>query len=206
MTALLTAPVQPTQEFDLSPWVRIASAGASALLLALSIYAFGRWMLGFAPATPWVRDLALTIHLVTVIPAISLGAYVILFRKGGRLHKLLGRIWLSIMFVTAIATIFIRNVNDGQFSWIHLFTLLTFIAVPQAIITARQGKIEAHKKHLRNFFIGALIIAGLTSFSPGRTMWQWAFGHTAAPSVQAKDNGSDLRAVVANFSTPLRIP
>ncbi len=185
MTAILISPVRPTQGFDLPVWVRIACGGASALLLALCAYAFGRWMLGYAPPTPWVRDLALTIHLLTVIPAIPLGAYVILSRKGGQRHKMLGKIWLSLMFVTAVATIFIRNANNGQFSWIHLFTLLTLVAVPQAIITARQGKIEAHKKHLRNFFIGALIIAGLTAFAPGRTMWQWAFGHPLASPAQA---------------------
>ncbi len=80
------------------------------------------------------------------------------------------------MFVTAISTLFIRNFNDGQFSWIHIFTLITFIAIPQAIVSARRGKIKAHKIHLRNFFIGALVLAGITSFAPGRTMWQWAFG------------------------------
>ena len=172
----------PTQKFDLPPAVRIAAGAASALLLALCTYAFFRWMLGYAPATPWVHQAALTIHLATVIPAIPLGAYVILTRKGGARHKLLGKIWLSLMFVTAIATIFVRNVNDGQFSWIHLFTLLTFFAVPKAIMTARAGRIDLHKRHLRNFFLGALIIAGLTAFAPGRTMWQWAF---AAPAVDA---------------------
>ena len=182
MTATTTSPQLPAQEFDLPKWLRIAAASAAMVLLGLCIYAFLRWMLGFAPATPWVHQTALTVHLLTVIPAIPLGTYVILSRKGGARHKLLGKIWLSLMFVTAIATIFIRNVNDGQFSWIHLFTLLTFIAVPRAILSARQGRIEAHKKHLRNFFIGALVIAGLTAFAPGRTMWQWAFGH---PSVDA---------------------
>ena len=182
MTAIPIAPVHSAQRFDLAPWVRIASAGASGLLVALCIYATGRWMLGYAPPTPWVRDVALTIHLITVIPAIPLGAYVILTRKGGQRHKLLGKIWLSMMLITATATIFIRNINDGQFSWIHLLTLLTLIAIPQAIITARQGKIEAHKKHLRNFFIGALLIAGITAFAPGRTMWQWAFSHPATSS------------------------
>lgn len=176
MNQISFAPVQSTQEFDLPRSVRIAAAVGSSLLMALCIYATGRWALGFAPPTPWVRDAALAIHLITVIPAIPLGTYVILAPKGGRRHKMLGKIWLSLMFVTATATIFIRNVNDGQFSWIHFFTLLTFVAIPQAIISARQGKIEAHKKHVRNFFIGALVVAGLTAFAPGRTMWQWAFG------------------------------
>ena len=178
MTTAATAP----QPFDLPKGVRLAAASAAGLLFALCVYAVIRWLLGLAPATPWVRDAALATHLITVIPAIPLGTYVILSRKGGARHKLLGKIWLSLMFVTAISTIFIRNVNHGQFSWIHLFTLLTFIAVPQAIISARQGRIESHKKHVRNFFIGALVVAGLTAFAPGRTMWQWAF---ASPTIAA---------------------
>ena len=182
MNATTITPRLPAQEFDLPKWLRIAAASGATLLLALCTYAFIRWMLGFAPATPWVRDVALATHLLTVIPAIPLGTYVLLSRKGGARHKLLGKIWLSLMFVTAMSTIFIRNVNDGQFSWIHAFTLLTFIAIPQAIITARQGMIEAHKKHIRNFFLGALVIAGLTAFAPGRTMWQWAFG---TPNIEA---------------------
>ena len=175
------------QPFDLTPMVRIAAAGASALLLALCIFAVLRWLLGFSPSTPWVRDVALATHLATVIPAIPLGAYVILSRKGGARHKMLGKFWLALMIVTAISTIFIRNINDGQFSWIHLFTFLTFVAVPKAIITARQGKIEEHKKHLSTFFIGALVIAGLTAFAPGRTMWQWAFESPAIDAAAGVD-------------------
>lgn len=177
MNASLAArPRLSAQAFDLPPAMRVAIASAAALLFAFAIYGVLRWLLGIAPPTPWVADVALATHLATVIPAIPLGAYVILSRKGGARHKSLGTIWLSLMFVTAISTLFIRNFNDGQFSWIHLFTLITFIAIPQSIISARRHKIEAHKIHLRNFFIGALIIAGLTSFAPGRTMWQWAFG------------------------------
>ncbi|MCY7271850.1 MAG: DUF2306 domain-containing protein, partial [Sphingomonas bacterium] len=146
MTATTISKRLPAQEFDLPKCLRIAVASGAMVLMALCTYAIIRWTLGFAPATPWVRDVALATHLITVIPAIPLGTYVILSRKGGARHKLLGKIWLCLMFVTAIATVFIRNINDGQFSWIHLFTLLTFIAIPQAIISARQGRIEAHKK------------------------------------------------------------
>ena len=187
MSVLSHTARHPAQEFDLPPAVRTIIGAAAMILFALCLYAFGRWTLGYAPATPWVRDVALATHLVTVVPAVPLGAYVILTRKGGARHKLLGQIWLSLMFVTAVSTIFIRNVNDGQFSWIHVFTLLTFIAVPQAILAARQGKIDAHKKHVRNFFIGALVIAGLTAFAPGRTMWQWAFGQPTAASQVVSD-------------------
>ncbi|MBA3678279.1 MAG: DUF2306 domain-containing protein [Sphingosinicella sp.] len=129
-----------------------------------------------APPTPWVRDFALLLHLSTVIPAIPLGLYIFLNRKGGARHKLLGKIWLALMGITAIATLFVRNIENGGFSWIHLFSVLTLIAIPKAILTARRGQIARHKSHLVTLFVGALLISGAFSFLPGRTMWTWAFG------------------------------
>ena len=167
------------QKFDLPPWVRIIIATAAAALCGISLYAVLRALFGLAPSIPSTRNIALIVHLATVIPALPLGAYVLLAKKGGSRHRLLGQVWLGLMFTTAIATIFIRDVNAGNFSWIHLFTVLTFIAVPKAILTARQGKIEAHKKHLRNFFLGSLVIAGAFSFIPGRTMWHMLFSDAA---------------------------
>lgn len=163
------------QKFDLSPRRRLAlSLGGGAVSLIAS-YAVIRALLGFAGQVDWARNLALTVHLATVIPAMPLGAYVLFRRKGGANHRLLGRIWLALMFTTAVSTIFIREINEGDFSFIHIFTVLTFIAVPKAILTARQGRIAEHRQHLAGFYAGALLIAGLFSFLPGRTMWHWAF-------------------------------
>lgn len=173
MTNMTAARPQP---FDLPPAVRKAIALASGGLFALTIYAWIRWMLGIAPPTPWVRDFALTVHLVTVIPAIPLGGYLFATRKGGPRHRLLGKVWLALMLTTAVSTIFIRNLNDGGFSWIHLLTLLAIVSVPQALLSARRGDISAHRKHMLTFYLGSLIIAGGFTFLPGRTMWQWAFG------------------------------
>ncbi len=175
LTLPARAPKRP-QRFDLNARHRLALACAGGAVSALALYAVIRALLGFAGPVHWASEVALSIHLATVITAIPLGAYVLLRRKGGAGHRLLGRIWLALMFVTAISTIFIRNINDGNFSFIHVFTLLTFIAVPQAIMTARKGLIEVHKRHLVGFYTGALLIAGLFSFLPGRTMWHWIFG------------------------------
>lgn len=173
MTALTVARPQP---FDLPPAVRMAIAIISGGLFALTLYAALRWLLGISPPTPWVRDIALSVHLVTVIPAIPLGGYLFVTRKGGPRHRTLGKVWLALMLITAISTIFIRNLNHGGFSWIHLLTLLTLVAVPQALLSARRGDIAAHRKHMLTFYLGSLIIAGGFTFLPGRTMWQWAFG------------------------------
>lgn len=166
----------PPAPFDLAPAARGALALAGGTLLLLVVYAAGRAALGLAPATPWVRDLALSIHLATVIPALPLGLYIFLARKGGARHRALGTLWLLLMGVTAVSTLFIRNVGDGNFSFIHLFSVLTLVGIPKVITTARRGDIAAHRAHLLRLFVGAMLIAGGFSFLPGRTMAQWAFG------------------------------
>lgn len=162
--------------FELTLTVRLLLLAGGSALFALALFAIARATFGIAPPTPWVRDAALLLHIGTVVPAIPLGLYIFLTRKGGARHKLLGKVWLSLMGTTAIATFFIRNVGDGGLSWLHIFSVLTLIGIPKAILTARRREIAKHKAHLLQLFIGALLIAGGASFLPGRTMWRWAFG------------------------------
>jgi uncharacterized membrane protein len=158
---------------NLQRWIVTFGSG---VLSALVLYALIRWTSGNAPSTPWVRDTALTIHLMTVIPALPLGTYLLLAPKGTSLHKSLGKVWLVLMLVTATSTLWIRNINNGGFSWIHLFVLFTYLSAPKVIRSARRGNIIKHRSEVAGLFIGALLIAGTASFLPGRTMWVWAFG------------------------------
>jgi uncharacterized membrane protein len=99
-----------------------------------------------------------------------------LARKGGARHRLLGRIWMALMAVTAVAALFIRHLNEGQFSFIHIASVVTLVGIPLAINAARQRRIAAHRAHLLGMFIGALLVSGVLSFLPGRIMWQWLLG------------------------------
>ena len=175
-TLVATIPPRPAPGFDLAPPVRLGLSLAGGTLLAAVLYAIARAALGYAPATPWVRDLALAVHLATVIPALPLGLYIFLTRKGGARHKRLGKLWLALMGITAVATLFIRNVGDGGFSFIHLASVLTLVSIPQVITSARRGDFAAHRARLLGMFTGAMLVAGGLSFLPGRTMWVWAFG------------------------------
>ena len=148
----------------------------AAALLATCLFGLFRWLSGLAPPTPWVHRPALAIHMATIIPAIPLGAYVLFVKKGGPRHRLLGRVWLGLMLTSALATVFIKNINQGHFSWIHLLTLLTLLMVPRAYLAARRRDFATHRKVVLGLYVSALLIAGLFTFLPGRTMWQWAFG------------------------------
>lgn len=160
---------------DIAPFTRsIVAIAATAMSLAC-FYALVRLALGIAPSHPNLREIAIVIHVATVVPSIPLGGYLLLTRKGTALHKQLGKIWVGMMVVTALSAIFIKT--GGSFSFIHLFIPLTLFASWQVISTARAGKIAAHKKHILGMYLGALMIPGILAFAlPSRLMNVLVFG------------------------------
>lgn len=165
---------------DLSAGTRNALLAAGSLLTAVTLYALLRATLGLAPSPEWarasVREVAVVVHIATVVPAIPLGLYMLVARKGGKRHRLLGRVWLALMVATAIASFFIRHMNDSSFSPIHLLSVLTLVGATRVIATARRGDFQAHRRTVTSLFAGSLIVAGLFTFVPGRLFWLWIFG------------------------------
>jgi uncharacterized membrane protein len=164
-----------SRPLDLRLQVRVTVVAIAGALTALTGFAVARAAFGLAPPGATLKPVV-AVHLFTVLPAIPLGAYLLFVRKGGTRHRWVGRLWLTLMGVTALATLFIRDINHGKLSAIHLFTLLTFIAIPRALWTARRRQFMQHRRTMLAFYAGALLIAGYFTFLPGRLMWQWAFG------------------------------
>jgi uncharacterized membrane protein len=158
----------------------IVSMAAVALILWLTPGAvnFAAWPQirlrapDFAPLM--AQSLLVQFHVVTVAIALVLGPVQFLMPKGTRAHRAIGWIWVSCMFATACATFFIRDINNGGFSTIHLFSVMTFIGVPMAVLAARHGRTAAHTRAMIGLYIG-LIIAGLTAIAPGRLVWDMFF-------------------------------
>ena len=84
--------------------------------------------------------LPILLHLATAAGAALLGPFILLRRKGDAGHKTLGRIWASLMIVTAISSAFIRAPGAGiagtGFSFIHIFTVWTLVNIPLGIWAA----------------------------------------------------------------------
>ena len=120
--------------------------------------------------------LAVKIHLVTVIPAFFIGTWLIFFStKGARVHRTLGVVYLTLMTGTAITTFFVRVLNPGRLSLIHLFIPLTLGGVTATILALRRGDIVRHKRSMIGLYVGALLIAGGFTFLPGRLMHEVFF-------------------------------
>lgn len=116
---------------------------------------------------------ALLIHLFTVIPALPLGAWVLARRKGTPGHKIAGKVWMTLMFVTAIDSFWIRT--SGSIGPIHILSAVTIVMVPLAIWQVKRGNIAAHKRIATGLYIG-LIVAGTFTLLPGRLIGNWVFG------------------------------
>jgi uncharacterized membrane protein len=128
--------------------------------------------------------LAVRVHVATVVPAFVLGTWLLFVsRKGTARHRLAGKIYLGLMGITALAALFIQSFSDlsiaaGPFrlGLIHLFVPLTAHGIYGAFATIRGGDVRGHKAAMRSLYFGAMIVAGLLAFAPGRIMYRMFFG------------------------------
>jgi uncharacterized membrane protein len=124
---------------------------------------------------------AIQLHVYTVVPAFLIGTWQIFFSaKGSRFHRLMGYIYLSLMTITAISSLFIKTIMPQGplfgFSPIHLLVPVTLWGVAGALYYARRGDITRHKRAMITTYIGAILIAGVFTLMPGRIMHAIFFG------------------------------
>ncbi len=114
-------------------------------------------------------------HLGAALLALVLGAVVLMRRKGTASHKRLGRTWVALMVLVAVSSFWILEIRNGAgFSFIHLLSAWTLLALILAVRAIRLGDVRAHKKFMIGTFLG-LAGAGLGAFAPGRTLYALFF-------------------------------
>jgi uncharacterized membrane protein len=120
--------------------------------------------------------LAIQLHLFAVLIAFAIGVVLLAGVKGTMVHRTLGWTWVIAMMTGAVSSLFIRMINHGALSYIHLLSGWTIIVLPMAVFFARTRRVRLHARFMTGLFTGGLILAGLLAFMPGRLMWQMWFG------------------------------
>lgn len=119
------------------------------------------------------------IHLATVLPCFIIGTLLLLIKKGTRIHKNAGRVYMILMLITAIITLFmpaqVGATLFNHFGWIHSFSFLTLYSVPTAYTAIKKGDVKTHKRKMILLYFGALIIAGGFTLVPGRYLHDLLF-------------------------------
>ena len=109
----------------------------------------------------------ITLHLVLALAALPLGLIVLLREKGTRSHRALGRVWVGTTLVVAISSFWIRDIDEGSMSAIHLLSLWTLVALAVALWAIRTGRRSTHRGFMIGTYLG-LVGAGIGTLLPGR--------------------------------------
>lgn len=178
-----------SQTSDRWSGLRNAALGVGAAIVIVAVTApqaltdFGAFVqrVGFQPHAPDVSRIAaapavIQLHLFSALTALAIGIVLMMRVKGSTLHKLLGWTWVLAMGSTAVSSLFIREINHGTLSFIHLLSGWTIVGLPGAVYAIKRGKVSAHRKAMTGMFVGGLLIAGVFTFLPGRLMWSVFFG------------------------------
>lgn len=119
------------------------------------------------------------LHLITVLPAFALGTYLMVRSKGTPSHKVLGKVFLSLMLLTSVVTLFMSAQVGPKFlehfGLIHLLSLNVIYSVPVAYVAALNGNIQKHKTNVMGLYFFGLLVAGAFAFMPGRLLHKWLF-------------------------------
>lgn len=127
--------------------------------------------------------LPIRIHAIAAITAFVLGIVQFSAPKGTLPHRSLGWFWVGLMTAVALSSFWIHTLcTVGGFSVIHLLSIFTLIVLPIAVLNARTHRVRNHRRAMMALFLGALLVAGIFTFMPGRIMHDIAFGTRDATS------------------------
>jgi uncharacterized membrane protein len=120
---------------------------------------------------------AIQIHAFAAMAAFVLGIVQFAAPKGTLPHRTVGWVWVALMTVVSVTAFFIHEIRLwGRWSPIHLLAIVTLMMLPLAVWHARRHAVLHHRWFMIGIFTGALVIAGLFTFVPGRLMYQVTFG------------------------------
>jgi uncharacterized membrane protein len=107
------------------------------------------------------------IHLAAASGALVLGGILFLIRRGSGAHRLAGRAWVALMVLTALSSFGIRT--TGNFSWIHLLSLVMLATLALAVINIRRRNVVRHQRLMMSAY-SSLLLAGAFTLMPGRRL------------------------------------
>jgi uncharacterized membrane protein len=120
---------------------------------------------------------AIQIHAFAAMTAFALGIVQFAASKGTLPHRTLGFIWVALMLVVSVTAFFIHQLRLwGEWSPIHLLAIFTLVMLPIGVVAAHRHDVVGHRRAMIGLFTGALVIAGIFTFVPGRIMYAVVFG------------------------------
>ncbi len=133
----------------------------------------------------------IAIHMSAALAAIAIGPIALWARRGHasrqphsqrpRLHRAAGYAWVTLMLVTALSAIFIRDFklpNIAGYTPIHALVPVVLVSLFLAFRQLFRGNVSGHRKTMVVLYVSACLVAGAFTLAPdrllGRLVWgQW---------------------------------
>ncbi len=117
------------------------------------------------------------LHALAAMAAFALGLVQFAAPKGTLPHRTLGWFWVLLMLGVSLSSFWIHTIRLwGPWSPIHLISIFTLVMLVVGVTAARRHVVARHRKTMIWTFCGALVIAGIFTFVPGRIMHHVVFG------------------------------
>jgi uncharacterized membrane protein len=125
----------------------------------------------------------IAVHMTAALLAIATGPVALWARRGRqqrpRLHRAFGYAWVTLMLITAVSALFIRDTslpNIAGYTPIHILVPVTLLGLFGAFWMLARGNVEGHRKIMQRLYIGACLVAGAFTLLPQRYLGQLVLG------------------------------
>lgn len=125
----------------------------------------------------------LAIHLSAALGALVLGPIALWARKGRQqrpqLHRAFGYAWVTLMIITAVSAVFIRDFalpNIGGYTPIHVLVPFVVYKLTSAFWSLHKKNIQAHSRTMQTTYLSACVGAGVFTLLPSRYLGQLVWG------------------------------
>jgi uncharacterized membrane protein len=125
----------------------------------------------------------IAVHMTAALLAVAAGPVALWARRGReqrpRLHRAFGYAWVTLMLVTAVSALFIRDFrlpNVAGYTPIHLLVPVVFISLFGAFWMLARGNIGGHRRIMQRLYFAACIVAGAFTLLPSRYLGGLVWG------------------------------
>lgn len=125
----------------------------------------------------------IAVHLTAALGAVSLGPIALYARLGPvlrpRLHRAMGYAWVTLMVLTALSALFIRDYqlpNIAGYTPIHLLVPLTAFGLTSSFVALARKDFAKHQRFMQRLYRDTCLIAGAFTLLPSRYLGQLVWG------------------------------
>ncbi|MDW5443366.1 DUF2306 domain-containing protein [Polaromonas sp. SM01] len=125
----------------------------------------------------------IAVHMTAAITALVIGPIALWARRGHsqrpRLHRAFGYAWVTLILITALSAIFIRDFklpNLAGYTPIHLLVPAALLGLFGAFRALAQGNIRRHRQRMVITYVATCLVAGAFTLLPNRYLGQQLWG------------------------------